>query len=492
MNSKYISLRLLAFTLLFVLAGGVSVQAQLVTDVVCPGSTFDLSVDNSNATTVWQVSNDGTTWTDSAGTTGLSMIDVIPPLAGRFYRAVTVDNNCPIASQVIQLRLADLTLDLGPDITPCAGADADLTPTLTIEGTAASIVWTSATLTFNNPNDLNQTISTTQNAMATLTVTDTNGCSVSDDININPVALAASDTIEFLHFGDRDTFFVLPTCIDTISFELWGAPGSAGADPNTTGAAGSGGLGGFAAGDLLRDTQLSDTVWLFLGGTNGFNGGGAGGLTPNSGNAGGQAGGATDIRYGGKDVANRVAIAGGGGGGGGAPQGFQLPPFCTTCEGGDGGDAGISVAPGGDSLSYGAFGGDAVASGGLSPAKGGAGGGDVIAPGGDGGDNGTGCNDGIDGGDPSGTADEIGGDGGDGGFGGSGNCTGEGGGGGGAGGGLGGGGGGSGAATNSGDSRAGAGGGGGGCSSMGFIDFGTVTPTAPNENPQTGWVRIHW
>lgn len=488
MRIQYKALRHLALLVLVVLLGGNFSQAQTTTDAVCPGSTFDLSVDNSNTTTVWQVSSDGTSWTDSAGTQGLSMIVVSPPLGGRLYRALTIDNGCSIASEVIELRASNISVDLGPDLDVCTGTTVSVMPTVVTEGTPASILWTSNDFNFTNPSQLNQDLTSTTNASAILTVSDTNGCTVSDTITYTAIQPAASDTIEWMYFGDRDTFFILPTCIDTVSFELYGAPGADGEDVNSTGRNGSGGLGGFAAGDLERELPKGDTVWVFIGGNNGFNGGGDGGPTVNS-QAGGNGGGATDIRYGGKELADRVAIAGGGGGGGGAPAGDQLPPFGNGFAG-DGGNGGTMGALGGDSLAFGNNGVDAINSGGSGVARGGTGGGDVLAPGGDGGQA-SGCNNGGAGGDAFGTAIENGGAGGGGAVGPS-SCTGEGAGGGGGGGGLGAGAGGGGQAGFGSDSFAGAGGGGGGSSSMGFINNGTVTATGPNENPTIGWIRIHW
>jgi|GEM_PF-4508794 len=499
MNTKYIASQrasLLAF--LFMLLAGTSFGqvAAPVSDVVCPGETFTLSVDNSNATTVWQVSSDGISWTDSAGTTGLSSIDIVnAPISGRFYRTLTTDNGCDIASQVMELRSSNLSLTVGPDLTECAGSTLDIMPTLVSEGTPASIVWTSSDFTIANPNQLNQALSSMNSGQAILTVTDTNGCQASDTLNYSAIPIAASGTQDFLFFGDRDTFFVFPTCIESMDFEMWGAPGMAGSDSNNTGRAGSGGAGGYAGGTLLKDDLKGDTVWLFIGGTTGFNGGGAAGLATSTPNAqpGGQAGGGTGIRYGSKDIADRVAVAGGGGGGGGAPFGFQLPPFGQG-QGGDGGDAGLVLAFGGDSLAFGAQGGNSQGPSPSDAALGGGGGGDGVASAGIGGDGGS-CANGTDGETSFGVGNETGGNGGAGGVGPSSagtSCSGQGSGGGGGGGGLSGGGGGGGQAANDGTAFAGAGGGGGGSSSQGFENFGTVVPSAANANPQNGWLRITW
>lgn len=499
MNIKNIaSQRNSVLTCLFMLLAGTSFGqvAAPVSDVVCAGETFALSVDNSNATTVWQVSSDGISWTDSAGTTGLANIDIVnAPLSGRFYRSLTTDNGCDISSQVMELRTSNLSLNIGPDLTECAGSTLDIMPTLVSEGTPASILWTSIDFTIATPSQLNQALSSVSSGQAILTVTDTNSCTVSDTLNYTAIPIAASGTQDFFYFADRDTFFVFPTCIDSMDFAMWGAPGAAGADTNATGFAGLGGTGGFAGGTLVKEELKGDTVWLFIGGVSGFNGGGAGGLATTTPDAqpGGQAGGGTGIRYGSNDITDRVAVAGGGGGGGGAPFGFQLPPFGQG-QGGKGGDAGTVLAFGGDSLAFGQQGGNSQGPSTSDAALGGGGGGNGIATAGLGGNSGS-CTDGTDGETSFGTGNESGGSGGSGGVGPSSagsSCSGQGSGGGGGGGGMAAGGGGGGQAAASGTTFAGAGGGGGGSNSMGFENFGSVIPGASNANPQNGWLRVSW
>lgn len=90
--------------------------------------------------------------------------------------------------------------------------------------------------------------------------------------------------------------------------ELWGAQGG-----NLHCAVG--GLGAYVTGNLTLTT--AKTLNIYVGGQNGYNGGGAAGtgsLCENGVNGGG----ASDIRIGGTALANRVVVAGAGGGAGGA------------------------------------------------------------------------------------------------------------------------------------------------------------------------------
>ncbi|GHU27453.1 hypothetical protein FACS1894152_4100 [Bacilli bacterium] len=119
--------------------------------------------------------------------------------------------------------------------------------------------------------------------------------------------------------------------VNEVQFQLWGAPGG------TTCANQTANRGGFAGGTLPLTNN--DPIYVTVGGkggsaatsdcsaTNtgivrgyagGFNGGGDGGMNSSTATdkkgAGAGGGGATDIRYGGLALANRVAVAGGGGG----------------------------------------------------------------------------------------------------------------------------------------------------------------------------------
>jgi Secretion system C-terminal sorting domain/PKD-like domain len=122
-----------------------------------------------------------------------------------------------------------------------------------------------------------------------------------------------AQTSTFNFTGGLQTFTV-PCGVTSVFIQSWGAQGGSGDLGGNFVAGGTGGLGGYAEGNLA--VNPGDVLTIFVGGqgvapTGGFNGGANGG----SQNAGG-GGGASDVRVGGTAEANRVITAGGGGGGG--------------------------------------------------------------------------------------------------------------------------------------------------------------------------------
>jgi hypothetical protein len=107
-------------------------------------------------------------------------------------------------------------------------------------------------------------------------------------------------------------YFVIPSGVDTVTLEAWGAQGNS----NALGVAG--GLGGYATGKLA--VNAGDTLWIYVGGggttstSGGYNGGGTGGAGGCTQAFGGGGGGASDIRIGGITLNNRVIVGAGGGG----------------------------------------------------------------------------------------------------------------------------------------------------------------------------------
>jgi hypothetical protein len=160
----------------------------------------------------------------------------------------------------------------------------------------------------------------------------------------------------FRYTGSSQSW-VVPVGTTSARFELWGASGGSwlntarvtpahndeltmaayyeAGKPTAFGASdmGSNG-GGYVAGD--RAVTAGDTYLLYVGGNGqngyngsgqytaagGYNGGGKGGMGHNFGSlygiGGGGGGGATDVRFGGSALANRILVAGGSGGNGGA------------------------------------------------------------------------------------------------------------------------------------------------------------------------------
>ena len=103
----------------------------------------------------------------------------------------------------------------------------------------------------------------------------------------------------FSYTGAQQTFTV-PSGVSTITIQAYGAQGTNGNSP--------GGLGGYVVGDLT--VTAGNTLYVYVGGRAGFNGGASGHSN------GGSGGGASDVRSGGTAYTDRVIVAGGGGGGG--------------------------------------------------------------------------------------------------------------------------------------------------------------------------------
>ncbi len=124
----------------------------------------------------------------------------------------------------------------------------------------------------------------------------------------------AQTTTTFNYTGAQQSF-VVPPCVTQITVTAQGAQGGNAA------IGGTGGLGGTATGIL--NVTPGQTLYIYVGGQNGYNGGGAGGLNGSTTVYGGPStgaaavgGGASDVRVNGTAVSDRVIVAGGGGGGG--------------------------------------------------------------------------------------------------------------------------------------------------------------------------------
>jgi hypothetical protein len=130
--------------------------------------------------------------------------------------------------------------------------------------------------------------------------------------------------------------FTVPACVDTLYIQTWGAQGG-----NAV-IGGTGGLGGYAKGDFL--VSPGDMITIYVGGQNGYNGGGNGGKNgdidyngTNQGGFAGVGGGASDVRFGGVTLNDRIIVAGAGGGGGHAGVWPNCQPASPAGNGGDGG-----------------------------------------------------------------------------------------------------------------------------------------------------------
>lgn len=334
---------LLALTLCFLVQG--VAHAQVVEEVVCPGNDFCIEMDSSDSSTQWEESTDGTSFSDLTGENGISLC-LTPVSDTAWYRARSVVAGCTIYSDTVRVVRSQLSIDAGSDTTFCDGVSYTLGGNPTASGsTGLTYTWFPAT-GLSSSSAANPTATPNVTTNYSLTVTDDDGCTLSDSVDLTVIPIP-NDTIEFIFTGGSQ-FFVFPQCVDQATVEVWGAEGGEGSGTNP----GASGLGGYAIGDVVYDSSLGDTLHLYVGGagvdgpaggTGGWNGGGDGGAS--SSNPGGGGGGASDVRYGADDLANRVLVAGGGGGGGGSSEGGLASLIAG--DAGDGGAFNSSLISGG-------------------------------------------------------------------------------------------------------------------------------------------------
>ena len=141
--------------------------------------------------------------------------------------------------------------------------------------------------------------------------------------------LVAGDYINFNYTGSYK-YIVLPQ--GEYKFYAYGAQGSTG------GYGQAGGKGAYVYGTYTV-TAATVTLYIYVGGTGGWNGGGSGG-TGRSSNNGGVGGGATDVRLNTTALSGRLMVAAGGGGSGGGSQGGG------SSKGTNGGAGGASATAG--------------------------------------------------------------------------------------------------------------------------------------------------
>lgn len=178
-------------------------------------------------------------------------------------------------------------------------------------------------------------------------------------IFLGSVPALFSQTTQFTYTG-AEQMYIVPACVTEIEITANGAQGNNAAVGGATG-----GLGGTATGRMA--VTPGDTLYIYVGGQNGYNGGGNGGQNGNTvfsgapGTLAANGGGASDVRAGGNTLNDRVIVAGGGGGAGenGVWPGCQVAgPSGNGGNGGGlvGGDGGFGV---GTPCNCGGGGGDA-------------------------------------------------------------------------------------------------------------------------------------
>lgn len=168
------------------------------------------------------------------------------------------------------------------------------------------------------------------------------------------ISLQAQVVTTFSFTGSVQSYTV-PVGVTSLDIECWGAQG----------AGGNGGLGGYVKGTMT--VTPGQVLNIYVGGQNGYNGGGNGhaAIARNG-------GGASDVRTTPYTLNDRVIVAGGGGGGGPTDVGIR------NGGNGGGGTVGPNYAGGGGGQGYGGNGGNGGSTGGTgntSCHSGGAGGG---------------------------------------------------------------------------------------------------------------------
>lgn len=158
-------------------------------------------------------------------------------------------------------------------------------------------------------------------------------------VGVTPAYAASSITFDYTGAEQQ---YVVPAGVYLIKVDASGAQGQSG------NAGSSGGLGARAQATIA--VTPGETLYIYVGGLNGYNGGGTGYSTYGNG------GGASDVRQSGNGTGNRVVVAGGGGGGGGYMGG----------RGGNGGDTGSTGVNGINTTGGGGGGGGIGGSGGTN------------------------------------------------------------------------------------------------------------------------------
>src|SRR5579871_3878953 len=144
---------------------------------------------------------------------------------------------------------------------------------------------------------------------------------------------AATGKQTFAYTGSEQTFKV-PAGVKRITVTVDGASGAPGYDYGYGNYASPGGLGTRVRATIPVTPR--ESLAIFVGGDGGFNGGGSGNTYGS--NYDGYGGGASDVRQGGDQLADRVVVGAGGGGGGEA--GACISTSCGYSSGGAGGHGG--------------------------------------------------------------------------------------------------------------------------------------------------------
>lgn len=323
---------------LFLLVLGTSKLSAQTT--ICQGGDVNLTIAPHRGQVQWQSSTNMATWTNVPFGT-LDTMPVTPTSDTTWFRGAVLEGTCDtIFTDTSLVVWSTVAADAGPDRVVCSMAPAPVLggmPSATGGQPPYTYQWTPSS-NLNGatiPNPISNAPVPTEYV---LTVTDAAGCMDMDTVAVDTGSGMIGDSAVFAFTGGVQ-FLLAPPCADSIEILAWGAQGE-----NAV-IGGSGGLGGYASGKI--SVLGVDTIWIYVGGQNAWNGGGLGGINGNTqfnmppqGDSAGVGGGASDVRLGGQALTNRILVAGGGGGGG---HNGVWPSCQTAGPGGSGGDGGGNV-----------------------------------------------------------------------------------------------------------------------------------------------------
>jgi len=286
----------------------------------CPGATTVRTVGLASGAT-FPIGTTTVTYqvTDAAGLTALcsftvTVIGVAPQIV--CPANITVSNTPGQCGAIVTFAATE-TVGIPASTISYSHASGSLFPvgTTTVTATATNAVGNS-TCTFTVT--VNDTQAPIINCPPNIIVSNTpNQCGAIVNFNTPTVTdncvVLVNTNQTFSYTGAMQTF-VVPAGVTSVNIDAFGAQGA------TANIGGTGGLGARAQGTL--SVTPGQTLNIFVGGQNGYNGGGTGGQNGNSvfggpnGGLGANGGGASDVRVGGTALLNRAITAGGGGGGG--------------------------------------------------------------------------------------------------------------------------------------------------------------------------------
>ena len=266
------------------------------------------------------------------------------------YTVVVTDSiGCTATMSVSVAPTPEVIVDAGPDVAACTGNAVVIGGMPAGSGGVGTLTyaWTPGT-NLSATNVANPSSTPTGPITYYMSVTDSLGCVSMDTVQVDTGGSAAPGSMTFSYTGAAQ-MFIVPACIDSITFDVSGAQGGANWVNNNN-------FGGQVVATIA--VTPGETLMVYVGQqptvgtTAGWNGGGAGDSNGKGG------GGASDVRRGAFTLNDRIVVGGGGGGAGywtsthvvggqggfNGGNGYRDPSFATN----PGGKGATQVGPGAD------------------------------------------------------------------------------------------------------------------------------------------------